>query len=287
MRHKNGSWRTVDAVTRNLLEHPDVAGVVVTARDVTEQRRLEAELIQTQKLESIGRLAGGIAHDFNNLISVIMGNAEILLEEPQGRGGRREIEEIEAAAGRAGGLTRQLLAFSRRQVLEPRVLDLNHVITNLEDVLRRLVGEGVELDTRLEPGPATVMADEVQVEQVLMNLAVNARDAMPQGGHLTITTSRARLDELYAGVDLLLAAGDYVRLTVTDTGLGMDAETRAHIFEPFFTTKAEGKGTGLGLATVYGIVKQSGGYIWVDSKPGRGTSFRVCLPLAASEDDTG
>ncbi len=285
LRHRDGSWRTVDAVTRNLLEHPDVAGVVVTARDVTERRRLEAELVQTQKLESIGRLAGGVAHDFNNLLTVILGNAEILLHDASAQEKLLEVREIEAAAQRARSLTRQLLAFSRRQVLEPRALDLNAVITNLEDVLRRLVGTRVELETRLDPELAAVLADEVQLEQILMNLSVNARDAMPEGGHLTIATSHANLDELYSGEETVVVAGEYVQLTVTDTGIGMDAETRSHIFEPFFTTKPVGEGTGLGLATVYGIVKQSGGYIWVYSEPGRGASFKVYLPLAGADAD--
>jgi two-component system, cell cycle sensor histidine kinase and response regulator CckA len=250
-----------------------------TQRDVTEQRDLEAQIRQAVKIEAVGRLAGGISHDFNNILTAILGTTQLLQRELGPEAPHyADVEEIRRAAERAADLTRQLLAYSRRQVLAPRVLDLNAVVSGLDHMLRRLIGEDVELVNALAPELAPVRADPGQVEQVIVNLAVNARDAMPGGGKLTIDTANIELDGVFARGHPGASPGSYVRLRVGDTGVGMDAATRAHLFEPFFTTKPVGKGTGLGLATVYGIVKQSGGYIWVDSEPGRGTVFAIFLP---------
>ena len=246
-------------------------------RDVTERLHLEEQLRNAQQLEAIGRLAGGIAHDFNNILSIIMGHAELLLATGVDERSRVGLEQVRRAAERAASLTQQLLAFSRKQVLQPKVLDLNDTVADVQKMLSRVIGEDIELIARLHPSLMAVKADPGQVEQVLMNLAVNARDAMPQGGKLAMETSNVEVlaDEAR---DLDLAAGRYVMLKVTDTGNGMDADTLSHVFEPFFTTKPMGKGTGLGLSTVYGIVKQSGGGIQVESEPGRGTAFRIYLP---------
>jgi PAS domain S-box-containing protein len=252
------------------------------AEDVTERRALEQQLRQSQKMEAIGRLAGGIAHDFNNLLMVILGYSEFLLErlgaEPHLRG---PAQEIASAAERASSLTRQLLAFSRKQMLAPRVVNLNDVATENIKMLTRMIGEDVDLVMIPSPNLWPVRADAGQIEQVIMNLAVNARDAMPAGGKLTIETSNVTLDDEYARVHAPLQAGEYVMLAISDTGMGMDIETQSHIFEPFFTTKGT-KGTGLGLSTVYGIIKQSGGYIWVFSELRRGTTFKIYLPRVAS-----
>ena len=256
----------------------DVSGLVAVFADVTRRRELEQHFHLTQRLESLGRLAGGIAHDFNNLMTAILGTSQMLIEDLGGDPRSEEAVEIKEAAQRAAALTKQLLAFSRRQVLQPEVLDLNTLITDLEKMLRRLLGEHVELRTTLARDLGTVRADPGQLEQVIVNLAINARDAMPQGGVLTIETANARLVEPPPGEQPDVRAGDYVMITVTDTGTGMNATTRARVFEPFFTTKERGRGTGLGLATVYGIVKQSGGYIWVASEPGHGATFRTYLP---------
>jgi PAS domain S-box-containing protein len=278
-RHHDGSWRTVEAVAANLLDDTAVAGIVLNARDLTEQKALEDQLRQAQKMEAVGRLAGGIAHDFNNLLSVILGQAELMLSKAgTADTWRRRLEQLRHAAQSGAALTRQLLAFSRRQVLEPKVLDLNQVVRGTEDLLRRVIGEDVELVATLAPDLGSVRADPGQIEQVLMNLAVNARDAMPQGGRLTIETANVDLDEAFVRQHRGAAPGPHVVLSVSDTGCGMDAETLAHVFEPFFTTKPEGKGTGLGLSTVYGIIEQSGGSIRVSSEAGRGTSFRCYLP---------
>ncbi len=252
-------------------------------RDVTERLHLEEQLRNAQQLEAIGRLAGGIAHDFNNILSIIMGHAELLLATGVDERSRIGLEQVRRAAERAASLTQQLLAFSRKQVLQPKVLDLNDTVADVQKMLSRVIGEDIELIARLHPSLMAVKADPGQVEQVLMNLAVNARDAMPQGGKLAMETSNVEIHADEAR-DLDLAAGRYVMLRVTDTGNGMDAVTLAHIFEPFFTTKPMGKGTGLGLSTVYGIVKQSGGGIQVESDPGRGTAFRIYLP--ATDDSS-
>jgi len=256
-------------------------GILVTAaiRDITERKHLEQMLRQAQKMEAIGQLAGGVAHDFNNLLGVILGYSELLLERlGLNYSERNDIEEIQKAGIRAALLTRQLLAFSRKQVIQPKVLDLNAVVAGAEKLLRRLIGENIELLVVLNPTLDRVKADSGQLEQIIMNLAVNSRDAMPDGGKLIIETSSIEIDEHYAAQHASLLPGPHVMLAVTDTGCGMDTETKAHIFEPFFTTKEFGKGTGLGLATVYGIVKQSGGSIWVYSEPGFGTTFKIYLP---------
>ncbi len=248
------------------------------AEDVTERRALEQQLRQAQKMEAVGRLAGGIAHDFNNLLMVISGYSEFLLgqigDDPGMRG---HAQEIANAAARATSLTRQLLAFSRKQMLDPKIVDLNGVVAENGKMLTRVIGE--DIDLVMVPGPdiGAVKADPGQIEQVIMNLAVNARDAMPHGGKLTIETANVTLDANYARFHAPVKPGDYVMLAISDTGMGMDADTQAHIFEPFYTTKGL-KGTGLGLSTVYGIVKQSEGYIWLYSEAGKGTSFKIYLP---------
>jgi len=255
------------------------SGTAGIARDITERRRLEEQLVQSQKMEAVGRLSGGIAHDFNNLLTTVLGYSDLLLGQLERDSPLRpDLEEIKKAGERAAGLTRQLLAFSRKQVIEPKVLELNAIVSGASKMLRRLIGENVELMTILEPGLGRVRADPGQIEQVLVNLAVNARDAMPEGGKLAVETKNLGFYEPYPSAYTRAQPGPYVLLAVSDTGSGMDAETQSHIFEPFYTTKERGQGTGLGLATVYGIVKQSGGDIWVSSELGRGTTFKVCLP---------
>lgn len=250
-----------------------------TARDVSDRKRLEERLQRLERMEAIGRLAGGVAHDFNNLLTAILGYSELLLarlkpDDPS----RRDIEEIEKAGRRAASLTSQLLAFSRKQVIQPRVFNLNTVVMDMRNMLQRLVGDSIELITDLDPVIGSVRADPGQIEQVLTNLAVNARDAMADGGVLIIETARVSPDSIAVEERRAMRKGSYVMLAVTDTGKGMDQETQSHIFEPFFTTKEMGKGTGLGLSTAYGIVQQSDGYIWVDSDIDRGTTFRIYLP---------
>ncbi|MEW6658237.1 MAG: ATP-binding protein [Thermodesulfobacteriota bacterium] len=255
---------------------------VVVAREITERKQLEAQLIQAQKMEAVGRLAGGVAHDFNNLLSALLGYGEmLLLELPEDDARRHYAAEIIKTAERAADLTRQLLAFGRKQIIQPRIINLNELIAGMEKMLRRLLPEDLDLIILQDPALAAVKADPGQMDQVIMNLAVNARDAMPQGGMLTIETENVFLDEAYSRDHLEVIPGPYVMLAVSDTGIGMDAATQAHIFEPFFTTKEPGKGTGLGLSTVFGIVKQSGGHIWVYSEVGKGSTFKVYLPRVA------
>lgn len=251
----------------------------VFAEDVTEKWLLERQLRMAQKMEAVGRLSGGIAHDFNNLLGVIIGYSQVLKRTlPPGTAFLEHAEEIEKAGQRAATLTRQLLAFSRQQVLAPAVLNLNSLISEMEKMLPRLIGEDIEIVIALDPAIGSIKADQGQLEQVVMNLAVNARDAMPDGGKVVITTSNASLDDAWTRLHPGSKVGDYVMLSVADTGTGIDSETLAHIFEPFFTTKERGKGTGLGLATVYGVVKQSGGYVWVETAPGKGAAFQIYLP---------
>ncbi len=262
-----------------IIENGKVVRVWGTLREITDNRILEDQLRQAQKMEAVGRLAGGVAHDFNNLLMVIGGHGELLRDEAaSNRMVAKHTEAILKAADRAGMLTRQLLAFGRKQVLQPKVLDINSVVQDTGKLLRRVIGEHIELIFSLKPSVGRVKADPGQMEQVLMNLSINARDAMPNGGKLTIETTDCQLDEDYRKEHPAAVPGDYVLLQVSDTGVGMDAKTRAQIFEPFFTTKERGQGTGLGLATVYGIVKQSGGYIWVYSEPGHGSRSRFIYP---------
>ena len=276
---KDGRRVPVQANVRVICRDGKPVEVEAICRDLSEQKQMQAQLWQAQKMEAVGRLAGGVAHDFNNLLNVIGGYSEMLLDEA-GKGStlRHYAEEIRKAADQAASVTRQLLAFSHKQVLQPRVLDLTGLVTDLSKMLRRLIGEDVQLSTVLQPALGLVKADPSQLEQVIMNLAVNSRDAMPQGGRLTIETANVELDEEYTRLHPPCQPGPYVLLAVSDTGVGMNARTRANIFEPFFTTKPLGKGTGLGLSMVYGIVKQSGGYISVYSEPGHGTTFKIYLP---------
>ena len=285
---KRKSGTTVVRVSGRTVTNGRKEGVVfeIFAEDVTERRALEQQLRQSQKMEAVGRLAGGIAHDFNNLLMVISGYSEFLLErlgaEPHLRG---PAQEIASASERASSLTRQLLAFSRKQMLAPRIINLNDIAGENLKMLTRMIGE--DIDLVMVPGADlwSVRADAGQIDQVIMNLAVNARDAMPSGGKLTIETANVALDEEYARFHAPLRPGDYVMFSINDTGAGMDQETQSHIFEPFFTTKGT-KGTGLGLSTVYGIIKQSGGYIWVSSEIGKGTTFKIYLPRVASTRET-
>jgi signal transduction histidine kinase/ActR/RegA family two-component response regulator len=275
-------------------EEERVTGILVVAREVTArkrgeegQRRSEEMIRQAQKMEAIGRLAGGVAHDFNNLLTVIGTYCELLKQGvAEGNVRSGDVDEIYNATVRAAALTNQLLTFSRRQVLQPKVIDINSVITGIEPMLRRLIDTGVQIDTRLLPNLPSLRADPTQMEQVLLNLAVNARDAMPNGGLLGIETDEAFLDSAYASAHGGIKAGRYVLLSVSDTGQGMDDETRARIFEPFFTTKGKTEGTGLGLSTVYGIVQQSGGHIEVETELGRGTTFRIYFPVARADQTT-
>jgi two-component system cell cycle sensor histidine kinase/response regulator CckA len=280
IRHKNGEWRMLESTASAVRNaQGEVEKLIVVNRDVTERRQLEQQLMLSQRLEAVGKLSGGIAHDFNNILGVIIGYSEALQEtigvdDPM----REAVDEIEKAGQRAAALTQQLLAFSRKQVLEPKILDINSIVADVEKMLRRLIGADVELEIIPDPTVGKVKADRGQIEQVILNLAVNARDAMEQGGTLRIETRDSDLDENDSKRLRYVVPGHYVMLQVSDTGMGMSPEVQSHIFEPFFTTKEQGKGTGLGLATVYGVIKQSGGYIWLQSEVGKGSTFQVYLP---------
>lgn len=284
MRHKNGTWRLVESTASTVLnERGEVTKLIIVNRDVTERRQLEKQLRQVQKMDAIGRLSGGIAHDFNNLLGVIIGYTEIL-EENAGSDEtlRSSVEQVLRAGRQAAALTRQLLAFSRQQVLEPKIVDINAVVRETEKMLCRLIGEDICIKTQLQPGVNRVKVDQTQLEQAILNMAVNARDAMPDGGNLIIETKTFDITSEFAEqYSYPVKPGNYVLLSVKDTGTGMDNETQARIFEPFFTTKEKGKGTGLGLAMVYGFVKQSDGYIDVWSKKGVGTTLNIYLPKTA------
>lgn len=275
-------WVSDNAVVvRGSDSHPVMEGLIV---DITDRKQLENQLQQSRRMEAVGRLAGGIAHDFNNLLTIIKGYAEMALNRPGNPAQlTADVQQIGNAAERASTLIRQLLAFSRKQVLQPKSLDLNASVEGLDKLLSRLMGAHIQMTTEYGKHLGTVKADPSQIEQVIMNLVVNARDAMPNGGRLTIETSNVELDANYARDHVTVRPGRYVMLAVSDTGIGMEPETLAHIFEPFYTTKGGGRGTGLGLSTVYGIVKQSGGYIWVYSEPGKGTAFKVYLPRVEEE----
>jgi two-component system cell cycle sensor histidine kinase/response regulator CckA len=278
-RHKDGSWRMLESFGRNLSHVPGVSGLVVNSRDVTDRKRLEEQLHHSQRLEAVGRLAGGVAHDFNNLLMVITGYSQMLLDGMHaGDPARTDLEQVVKASERATDLTRQLLAFSRRQVVRPAILSLNVLVHDMDRMLRRVIGEDIELIASFAPDLKTVRADPGQLEQVVLNVAVNARDAMPNGGKLTLETANVQVTEEFTRTHPAPKVGSYAMLSMRDTGFGMDAEVLTRLFEPFFTTKENG--TGLGLSTSYGIIKQSGGDIWVDSKPGHGTTFRIYLPVA-------
>jgi PAS domain S-box-containing protein len=279
-RRKDGKFITVKVTGHPVMEKDNsIAYFEIFAEDITEHRSLERQLLQAQKMEAIGRLAGGIAHDFNNLLSVILGHSDILEQQVATNGAmRKSVEATRNAAERAAALTLQLLAFSRKQVIEPAVVDLNTSVTEIQKMLHRVIGEDVELAIRLQPDLGYIKADPGQLGQVLMNLAVNSRDAMPSGGTLAIETANVELDETYVRQHLGARPGPFVMLAVSDTGIGMDSATLSHIFEPFFTTKDPGKGTGLGLSMVYGIIKQNNGYIMAYSEPGRGTTFKIYFP---------
>ena len=278
-RHKDGSWRILEGMGNNQLDDPVVKGVIFNSRDITERRKLEEQFFQAQKVQAIGQLAGGVAHDFNNILTAIIGYGDLVLNQLDPAGPvHGNALEIKKAAERASSLTRQLLAFSRKQVLDPKVLDLNEVLAGMDKMLRRLLGEQIDLLTIPGEGIGHVRADPGQIEQVIMNLAVNARDAMPDGGKLTVELGNVTLDEDYARPRQDVVPGEYVMLAISDNGMGMGAAVLARLFEPFFTTKETGKGTGLGLATCHGIVKQSRGHIAVYSELNQGTTFKVYLP---------
>jgi PAS domain S-box-containing protein len=277
---RNGTSFPMD-LTVSAMQLDDGRRRIAIARDITQRKRLEEQLLHAQKTESLGRLAGGIAHDFNNLLAVMLTCADLALaHSPPGSRARADIEEIRLAAQRAAGLTGQLLMFSRRQVLKPRQLDLNGIIAEMSGMLRRLIGEDIELALLPAPGLRAVRLDRGQMEQVLMNLVLNARDAMPGGGRLVIETANVTVDEGYAAAHKDVRPGPFVLLAVSDTGVGMSDDTKEHLFEPFFTSKGPGKGTGLGLATAQSVVQQSGGFIWVHSEPESGTTFKIHLPAA-------
>ena len=282
-RHRKKDGTPIDVeITAGRVQFEGRPAALVLANDVTERLRLEDRLSEAEKMEAIGRLAGGVAHDFNNLLTVISGYTEILLARA-GTAGREQLTEIAHAAEQAASLTRSLLAFSRRQVLQPRVLDLNEIVAGMEPMVQRIIGDDVSVGVRLTPGEAAVEADQAQLERVILNLAANARDAMPSGGRLTIETAVVELDQAYVRSRGEGTPGPNVLLAVSDTGVGMSEDVRRHLFEPFFTTKGPGAGTGLGLSTVFGVVKQSGGSIYVYSEEGRGTTFKIYFPAAAAD----
>jgi two-component system, cell cycle sensor histidine kinase and response regulator CckA len=286
VRHADGTSRWLEGTSANHLADPAIAAVIVNCRDVTERKRMEAQFIQAQKMESIGRLAGGVAHDFNNLLTAIKGNISLALLDMQPIDPLYEyLTSVDEAADSAASLTRQLLTFSRKQIISPKVINLNNVLKHVQRLLARLIGEDIHLELFAAADLASVRLDRSQAEQVLINLAVNARDAMPQGGRLTIETANIDLDEEYAKQHPYVQPGSYVMLAVADTGAGMQEEVRAHLFEPFFTTKESGGGTGLGLSMVYGAVKQNGGHIEVYSEPGHGATFKIFLPAVAQAPD--
>ena len=279
IRKRGGGVRILELSATNLLKHPAVNGIVVNARDVTERRKLEEQLMRAQRIEAIGTLSGGVAHDFNNILTVILGHTEVLQQALQSSPAEYDhLKSIDEASRRASTLTRQLLAFSRKQILQPKVFNLNSLIVDLDRMLRRLIREDIEFQTVTDPQLGATRADPGQIEQVVMNLVLNARDAITSGGKITIETANVTLDEDFAREYAGTRPGPHVMLAVSDTGEGISPEILPHIFEPFFTTKEVGKGTGLGLSTVYGIVKQSGGNVWVYSQPGRGTTFKIYLP---------
>ncbi|HUA59602.1 MAG TPA: PAS domain S-box protein [Verrucomicrobiae bacterium] len=277
-RRKDGSEFPVE-VSLSYVQNEEGGYAIAFVSDISQRKRLEEQLLHAQKMEAVGRLAGGVAHDFNNMLTVISGYNRMMLDELSALDPLRGYaEEVLKAADRAAALTNQLLAFSRRQVMQPRVVNVNTILGQTEKMLQRLIGEDISLALSLAPNTGNVRADPGHIEQAIVNLAVNARDAMPMGGRLSIETGNVTLDEDYARTHMGVTPGDFVMIAVSDSGHGMDAETRRRIFEPFFTTKAKGKGTGLGLATVYGIIKQTGGDIWVYSEPGRGTTFKLYFP---------
>jgi signal transduction histidine kinase/CheY-like chemotaxis protein len=288
----NGQWYniTIDPI---LDELGHLLGAVNIISDITERKQaeermktLQEQFLQSQKMEAIGQLAGGVAHDFNNLLTVINGYSDLILEDIDEKNRFfQDVKEIKKASEHAASLTRQLLAFSRKQILQPKILDINSVVLNMDKMLRRMIGEDIQMVTLLSKDLGRMKADPGQIEQVILNLAVNARDAMPKGGKLTIETANVELDEEYAHTHINVTPGRYVMLSISDNGIGMSKEIIEHIFEPFFTTKEKEKGTGLGLSTVYGIIKQSGGNIWIYSEPGQGTTFKIYLPQLEKDDE--
>ncbi len=279
LRHKDGSWRWIESLGTNQLGDPQIGGIVLSSRDITERRMLDDQLRHAQKMDAVGRLAGGVAHDFNNLLTAILGYTALIDNDiGPDHPAHTRVREVRRAAERAAGLTRQLLAFSRRGPATPKLVRIDAVVADLDRMLHRLIGEDIDLVTSLAADPARVLIDPGQLEQVVVNLVVNARDAMPHGGRLTITTAQVRLH----GTEIRsngLSPGHYVSLAVIDDGDGMDETVRARLFEPFFTTKEPGRGTGLGLSVIWGIIREGGGTVLVDSQPGRGSTFTILLPV--------